>query len=327
MKEYLNSKYLLLTTVFVCSFSKRILPSSFCALLPSYYAYASPSSFHGTASAIPHAADITMSEVFTTTKAKELMCKLPLLLTTMLGRCWHWRAVVVESVRLQKFVSACCCILSATSYVSVARSKEEEAWPGVLWGNNGTCPGSWCSSRHHWRLRGTWLEYTSALIPRRCFFWLVRHKGRMVGKGSSSNNNESPDKGGGWRGQKMPAAWALPPGSSTGWALPLCSTSQLGHAGPNCSPSGPCLSLPRPPLPWLRWRWLLPCQGRCPRSNWQQHQSLPLQQWQGWHCMVDMEHKVHTEFEAYKTEREPRRVQSKEELRLDREERMWILRS
>jgi hypothetical protein len=43
--------------------------------------------------------------------------------------------------------------------------------------------------------------------------------------------------------------------------------------------------------------------------------------------MVDMEHKVHTEFEAYKTEREPRRVQSKEELRLDREERMWILRS
>jgi hypothetical protein len=40
-----------------------------------------------------------------------------------------------------------------------------------------------------------------------------------------------------------------------------------------------------------------------------------------------MERKVHIEFKAYETEREPRRVRSKEEIRLDKEERRWILRS
>ena len=40
-----------------------------------------------------------------------------------------------------------------------------------------------------------------------------------------------------------------------------------------------------------------------------------------------MEREVHAEFEAYETEREPRRVRSKEELRLDGEERRGILRS
>ena len=40
-----------------------------------------------------------------------------------------------------------------------------------------------------------------------------------------------------------------------------------------------------------------------------------------------MEREVHAEFEAYETERVPRRVRSKEELRLDGEERRGILRS
>jgi hypothetical protein len=40
-----------------------------------------------------------------------------------------------------------------------------------------------------------------------------------------------------------------------------------------------------------------------------------------------MEREVHAEFEAYETERMPRRVRSKEELRLDGEERRGILRS
>jgi hypothetical protein len=40
-----------------------------------------------------------------------------------------------------------------------------------------------------------------------------------------------------------------------------------------------------------------------------------------------MEREVHAEFEAYETERVPRRVRSKEELRMDGEERRVILRS
>jgi hypothetical protein len=40
-----------------------------------------------------------------------------------------------------------------------------------------------------------------------------------------------------------------------------------------------------------------------------------------------MECEVHGELEVYETERKPRRMQSKEELRLNGEERKWILKN